>query len=225
MHMKLSPYKHLKSIVNIILTPSGYRSDYWTSLVNADNLSNNPLPWMNYKAIDHITKYINKTTTVFEYGSGSSTQYWISRGCSVISIEHDKLFYTQLSKKIKHKCDYYLNEPIALKSTKIYNPASPDLFQSNDFNDYSFENYVKFIDQFEDNFFDMVVVDGRARPSCVKRALSKLKKGGLLVLDNSDRDYYLSETADLLKNWSRNIFKGTVRGLLHQEQTTVFVKP
>jgi predicted O-methyltransferase YrrM len=96
---------------------------------------------------------------------------------------------------------------------------------SADFKEFNFERYVKSIDTFENETFDMVVVDGRARPSCIKRAIPKIKSQGLLVLDNSDRKYYLIKTGKLLNGWQSRTFRGTVRGLLHLEQTTVFRKP
>ena len=37
---------------------------------------------------------------------------------------------------------------------------------------------------------DFVLVDGRARRSCALKAMDKLKKGGILVLDNSERKRY-----------------------------------
>lgn len=38
--------------------------------------------------------------------------------------------------------------------------------------------------------FDVVIVDGRARISCVKSAMKKPTASELLVLDNSDRSEY-----------------------------------
>jgi hypothetical protein len=223
--MKINIYKLLTFIVNIILTPAKYRKDYWCSLLGSRILHKNHLPWMNYRAIEYIDSYVSSKFTVFEYGSGSSTLYWLARGCEVTSVEHDRVFYSQLSKKLDSQCDYLLIEPVLIECESGNNPESPDLFHSEDFIGYSFESYVKYIDQFPDKYFDMIVIDGRARASCIKRALPKLKKSGILVVDNSDRTKYFTETAELLKSWSRKTFKGTVRGLLHQEHTTVFVKP
>jgi hypothetical protein len=214
----------LAIIRNILETPFKFKIDYWLSISAPNKLSNHPLPWMNYNTIAYIEKTLMDGNHVFEYGSGSSTRYWINHGCKVTSIEHDILFYTELTKKIDGKCDYFLIPPTRIPSNNK-NPESPDLFQSADLDGYSFENYVKSIDNFEDNFFDIVLIDGRARPSCIKRAIPKLKKNGKLILDNSDRIYYLSETSELLSDWLRVSFTGTVRGLLHHEQTTIFIKP
>mgnify|MGYP002282580474 CR=1 FL=1 len=48
---------------------------------------------------------------------------------------------------------------------------------------------------------DLILVDGRARPECLFMSLDKLKSGGLMVLDNSERERY-SIVFDHLKDWS-----------------------
>ncbi len=211
-------------VVSMIKTPLGHKLDYFLSKVNP-KLIGKPLPWMNYHAIDYISELPKENLKIFEYGSGSSTLYWVSAGSEVVSVEHDKEFYNELSVKLNGSIKYLLIEPELRNSDVDYNPASPDLFQSSDFRGYSFEKYVKAIDVFQDEFFDIVVIDGRARPSCIKRAISKVKRGGKLIIDNSDRDYYLSLTSEMLVGWSKRIFRGTVRGLLHQEQTSIYIKP
>jgi hypothetical protein len=42
----------------------------------------------------------------------------------------------------------------------------------------NFEQYAKSIDLFPDNYFDIVIVDGRSRPSCIQQGIPKLKKTG-----------------------------------------------
>jgi hypothetical protein len=63
----------------------------------------------------------------------------------------------------------------------------------------NFKNYASFIDKFENEYFDVILVDGRSRPSCIMHSIPKLKKGGYLILDNSDRSYYTVELKDTLK--------------------------
>ena len=42
----------------------------------------------------------------------------------------------------------------------------------------------------EEGLFDIVLIDGRDRVRCAKNAISKLKSGGILIWDDSDRGYY-----------------------------------
>lgn len=180
---------------------------------------------MNYLVVSYISKLITPGALVFEYGSGASTLFWISKGCELVSIEHDRNFYEKLSGAVGNKCKYLLVEPepnseIAHKSHEL-----PGNYKSSDFPEHSFESYVKTIEIYPDDYFDIVVIDGRARPSCLMHAKAKVKRSGILVLDNSDRDYYLKNTAYLFEGWLKEEFRGTVRGLLSKEQTTVFHKP
>lgn len=53
------------------------------------------LPWVTDGAIDFLDTFISErrkmgfTTKVFEFGSGNSTLYFLSKGCFVTSVEHD----------------------------------------------------------------------------------------------------------------------------------------
>lgn len=212
-------------LVNALLTPYGYRLDYVLSMASPSSLSRNPIPWMNYKALKFLQQLLSKNIKIFEYGSGSSTLYWMNRCSEINSVEHDRSFHQKISPQLIPSVRYSLAEPEVNSINSLYDPASPDLFQSADFKGHTFKNYVKLIDGFQDEYFDVVVVDGRARPSCIKRAIPKIKKNGILIVDNSDRSYYWSQTSQLLAGWQHEVFRGTVRGLLHQEQTSVFVKP
>lgn len=62
--------------------------------------------------------------------------------------------------------------------------------------------YNKVIDNFVDNYFDLILVDGRDRVKCIESSIPKLKSGGWLVLDNSEREYY-QRGIDLMKDWNR----------------------
>jgi hypothetical protein len=215
----------LKKILLMMQAPVGYRLDYWNSFKTNIFAEIKPLPWMNYGAIIHIQNLLRPNTCLFEYGSGSSTRYWISKGCKVISVEHDKVFFEKMQVSLEDFCDYKLIEPEIDIDIKNKSHRLPESYKSSDYDELSFEAYVKTIDKYPDNYFDLVVVDGRARPACIKHAVPKIKRGGVLVLDNSDRDYYLENTQLLLNGWTETTYRGPVRGLLHKEQTSIFQKP
>lgn len=209
----------------MIQAPLGYRLDFWNSFKSNIFDELKPLPWMNYGVIIHIQNLIHSNVCLFEYGSGSSTRYWISRGCKVVSVEHDKTFFEKMHVSLAAFCDYKLVEPEQDEAIKSKSHELPESYKSSDYEELSFEAYVKSIDVYPDNYFDLVVVDGRARPACIKHAVPKIKRGGFLILDNSDRDYYLKNTQLLLDGWTQTTYRGVVRGLLHKEQTTIFQKP
>jgi hypothetical protein len=70
----------------------------------------------------------------------------------------------------------------------------------------------------------MVVVDGRARPSCIFHSLKKVKPDGYLVIDNSEREYYLTKLQKLLAVWEKKDFYGPVPFNYQFSQTTIFQK-
>jgi predicted O-methyltransferase YrrM len=56
--------------------------------------------------------------------------------------------------------------------------------------DISFEDYTNATNRFEEDSLDFILIDGRARKSCALNAIDKLKIGGIIILDNSERKRY-----------------------------------
>jgi hypothetical protein len=51
-------------------------------------------------------------------------------------------------------------------------------------------NYFRALNDIKDHSLDFAIVDGRARTECCHEILPKIKKNGILILDNSERDRY-----------------------------------
>lgn len=150
-------------------------------------------PWIVFRALDFLVTLNIEGKKVFEYGSGGSTLFWLSKGCDVVSIEHNPKWFQRITSLIKQKTrvNYKLIEPESLPDEILQtaDPANPDHYvTSRDIPKNFFKKYVCLIDQFEDNSFDVVFIDRRCRPSCIKHAINKVKKSGYIVLDNADRD-------------------------------------
>jgi hypothetical protein len=88
----------------------------------------------------------------------------------------------------------------------------------------NFYRYVNSINAFQDESFELVFIDGRARSSCMLVARSKVKPGSYIMLDNSERNYY-SCSKKLLADWERTDFFGP--GPYGQDfwQTSIWRKP
>jgi len=78
-----------------------------------------PIPWWTYPAIDYLNQYKFHDETIFEYGPGNGTLWFIGKGCKkIISVENNKKWYQILdtSKKsnqvliYKENKDDYFNE-------------------------------------------------------------------------------------------------------------------
>lgn len=181
-----SPYKHFFK--------------WRKSLINGANSVKDELPWITFNAIDYLQNYLKQDSKVLEYGGGGSTLFFLKNKAHVFTVEHDENWFKILEETVKTK-KYPNWKGFFVKAqdghfTPNPNPANPLHYGTADetYKNCHFKNYASAIDSFENGYFDVVLVDGRARPSCIHHAISKIKKNGLLVLDNSDRKYYLEQT-------------------------------
>lgn len=201
--------------------------------MSKDYLLDAPSPWLTFGAIDYIRRYISDTVRrgsfrVFEYGSGGSTIYWLHHNAQCTSIEHDTIWHSLISNRIDKKshADYRLCMPQPDISDKPCNPSDPESYASGDveFMGYSFRQYVQQIDSFPDDYFDIVLIDGRARPSCIKHSYRKVKKGGLLVIDDTDRKDYLEKTAVFFEQYDHVVYRGLKPSILSFAETSVYMR-
>ena len=156
------------------------------------------VPWMNFNAISFLNKFLTKDMTVFEWGSGSSTLFLSHRVHKVISIEHNKEWYSKVNDMLReykvNNLTYKLIEPeyIGENADKLnFKDPSHNYSEDNAYEKYDFKKYVLSIEEFPDKSFDLIIIDGRARPSCLFHSLKKLKDNGYILIDNTERDYYL----------------------------------
>lgn len=156
-------------------------------------------PWITYPAITLLKQYTKADSRVFEYGGGGSTLFFVNRAKEVVTVEHDNHWFTILQQKIRDKNVHnwfgHLILPEKKNNQNELDPADPQHYFSNDeaFLDSTFKSYASSIDKYPNNYFDIILVDGRARPSCTWHSLVKVKPGGLLIVDNSNRSYYFTK--------------------------------
>jgi len=131
-----------------------------------------------------------------------------------------------MSDAVAAKVQYLLIEPVKDAHFGTKNFENPDDYISSGehFAGKNFEAYVKSIDRYPDSHFDIIVVDGRARPSCIKHSIPKLKRDGWLVVDNSDRTYYLKPFSFGGPDWKVFTFDGPVPGIKSFSRTTLLKK-
>ena len=189
-------------------------------------------PWITFPAIKALKRILTKNSNVFEYGSGGSTLFFASRVERIVSIEHHREWYVTVTKELANRkienVEYKLIEPIFSEQYDRSQIADPLAYISDDENSIGmiYDDYAKSIMQYPDNYFDLVVVDGRARPSCMFHALTKIKKNGVLLLDQSERSYYLEKMRDFLKphEWLEISYMAPLPYNLHFTETTFFIK-
>ena len=145
-------------------------------------------PWITFDAERWLRGHVRDDMRVFEWGSGGSTVFFASRVREVVSVEHDPRWHALVAARLaalrRHNVDAALVAPEPPGVDEVPLP-----FRSTDaaYVGLSFEKYVRAIERFPDGHFDVVLVDGRARLGCLERALRKVRPGGAVVVDNSER--------------------------------------
>lgn len=184
-------------------------------------------PWLPYL----VTEYIRllKPRRVFEWGSGESTLFWTQFDYvhKLVSIEHDQEWYSKIKPQLDYWADYQF---IPYEEGEIGpDPSDPTHYKSNStqLGPVNFKKYALAIDEYE--FFDLVLIDGMARASCLVHAVPHVRAGGCIVLDNTgDRPYYLEKTEEMLfgnyeRGWEKIQFMGYGPILEYKWETTIFV--
>ncbi len=193
-------------------------AQWWSSMDYNRNSVADESPWITFSAIRFLEGYLKPNMEVFEFGSGGSTLFFRKRVKHVTSIEHHREWFEVLSKHIKElpvkNTTLMLIEP-EKDAAPIPDSAlsEPVLYRSSDGNyrTQSFRSYASAIDRYEDGKFDLVTVDGRARNSCFLHALKKVKVGGYLMLDNSERNEYGPCFKEMQKlKWEKVSFTGLI---------------
>ena len=162
-------------------------------------------PWITFKAIDFLKIHLKPGHKIFEYGGGGSTLFFVKRVAQIITVEHNKVWFDTLQHIIENKkSDNWKGIFIpAEKGDLVSNPefANPYHYSSDDEPSigFNYKKYVTSIEAFSNNYFDCVIIDGRSRPACIIHSIPKIKPSGFLVLDNSDRKYYLEQTKNRIE--------------------------
>jgi len=175
------------------------------------------IPWWPYTAANYLETYLEKRphATVFEWGSGASTRWLASRASRVTSIEHDAEWFQLLQKFRPVNANVKLVRP-----THSANPRTPSLKKG--FSNMDFDSYVKAINSSLDKY-DLIIIDGRSRMGCMEVALSHLKEGGIIFLDNSKRMRYSNAKKLLGGNLKKIEFSGLTPASPIPTFSTVFL--
>jgi len=170
-------------------------------LLQSVDEATNPLPWFTYPSLHFIHQKLQlKPMKVFEFGSGNSTLWLAVRVESIISVENNSEFYTEMTKKL-NSLD---NVTYELKNLN--------------------ENYHQKILEYQDEF-DIIIIDGRERVECAKSCLRALKKDGVIIFDNSDRDRYKEAYDFLVAHQFKKIdFKGIGPIGYKEWQTSIYYR-
>jgi predicted O-methyltransferase YrrM len=201
----------------------------WNTLRTSDRSALEAgVPWLAIEAIEWLDGYLDAQMRAFEWGSGGSTLFLARRVRALVTVEHDATWHDAVSRQLEsagfENCRYLLREPVP-ETERRDASAVPGAYASSDegFAGRSFREYCAAIDVYPDESFDLVVVDGRARPSCIWHARTKVRQGGVIIVDNSERPHYVP-AFEVLEGWSRRDFAGPVAFHKRFSTTTIFVR-
>jgi hypothetical protein len=162
-------------------------------------------PWTSQASIRIFEKILTKEMVGFEYGSGNSTIFFAKKLKQLTSVEHNAEWFKIVSAKLKEQgftnVNYHHIPAENIERVENYTFYQDFKLDENDFQIMKkYHNYFSFIKNFPDQYFDFIIVDGRARVECCLNAITKLKSGGIFVLDNSDRERY-QPVFKVLSHW------------------------
>lgn len=159
-----------------------------------------PIPWISYPSLFFLSKRLPRNSRVFEFGSGNSTLWLASLGCSVTSVEHDRSWFEIVKSKIP-------SDVLLIYEDLEYNGR-----------------YSQSVSK-QEGVFDFVIVDGRDRVNCALRAAEKLSASGCILWDDSDRDEYQIGIEALLSQGFRKLdFVGLSPIYPTEKMTSIFYK-
>lgn len=156
-----------------------------------------PTPWLTEGAINFLTTFLEKNpkAKVLEFGAGASTIWLTKKSICLVSIEHDPTYYELVNQAIQGINDN--------KSTTLQLIPRP---------------YYTICDRYPDNYFDLILIDGRDRSQCLLHSIRLVKPGGIIMLDNAERSWY-QKAISTLSSWNHMI------SIQHQKDSCGFIYP
>jgi len=131
------------------------------------------LPWLAWGAIDFLDRFLTRSHSVFEYGTGGSTLFFATRAQSVMSVEDDPRWQRIVRDRLAEESLENVTLCLADSTVEPY-ARSP---------------YVLALDQPH----DVILVDGHEprqgvdRLTCFRQAEQFVRVGGVIVLDGAWR--------------------------------------
>ncbi|CAB5101143.1 hypothetical protein D3OALGA1CA_1434 [Olavius algarvensis associated proteobacterium Delta 3] len=143
------------------------------------------LPWTPFSAINCLRFNLKENARILEFGSGMSTIYFCKHCKEVFSVEDYRPWYLKISKIIERKGINNIVYKFAENKKEYFSFMADD-----------------------NRGFDLITIDGSHRSQCACYSTKLIKPGGVLYLDDSDResihgnkDNKIAET--LLRNFAK----------------------
>jgi hypothetical protein len=177
------------------------------------------LPWISHGALVHLQNFIKPEMKVLEFGCGGSTLFFARHASQVISVEDDPGWFEIMTEKTKSfpgvMIRHFPVDPVYVGGEFASNMAEIA-------STHSYQSYVFGASDIEEGSMDILVIDGRARVGCLRHNLSKLKRDGIVLFDNTDRIAYKKGIEELLSDWLRFDYSGVTVHDPYFNKTSIF---
>lgn len=163
-------------------------------------------PWIVPSAIGWLRRRMRSDWDVLELGSGRSTVWYARHARTVLSFEDNAEWVARARAEL---------EKAGIEGGEV--------------RELPIDRFIPEVKAFPDASFDLVVVDfleapGAERVDAVHAARDKVRPGGYLMLDDSDRPAY-TDAPDVLSGWREKRFAGVKDGWPQCVETAIFRKP
>ena len=163
-------------------------------------------PWIVPSAIGFLRRRMRSDWSVLELGAGRSTAWFARRAGRVISLEDNEFWAEQTRERLRE---------LGVENVELRQLAV--------------DGFAAEVEGLPDGSFDLVVMDFLEAPAVtrvdvLKPAMNKVRPGGLLLLDDSDRAGY-GEAFELLDGWPFRKFVGVKDGWPEACETGIFRRP
>lgn len=147
-------------------------------------------PWMRYRELDIIKNILLKTKPMkcLEWGLGYSSKYFSSllpKQATWLSIEHSKEWFNHMR--------------TLSNNNQLIEFIPSDLKYDSKDGDGSYSQFKSYI-EFPKGEFNFILIDGRARSACLKKAFELVSENGVVILHDANRKIYVDEFGQLFNH-------------------------
>ena len=138
---------------------------------------------MSNKQISLIKSYLKPNYIMLEYGAGGSTITFSKLVKKYYSIEHDVIWYKRIKNLAKKENINNIKMFCVIPNDNYYKIGYVERWQ--------FEDYVNKINYLDIPMFNVILIDGRARPHCAIECFKYINKDSLVFIhDYFERESY-----------------------------------
>ena len=157
-----------------------------------------PVPWLAQEVTNFIDQYLSKISgpKILEFGAGCSTAFFAAyKPGHLVSVEHNPKWFELVQAYITQNS---LQVDLRLVIKDYYQECA----------------------KFPADYFDFVLIDSQSRMGCLQavKDYGIVKKGGIVMLDDSDM-YQKYQVADqIMQNWSQFELSGLKQNPLNLDE-------